>query len=320
MQALRFAAFTLTLALLAGCGGAQIGAIPQNAATLAQAHQSGKSWMLPEAKNEDLVYTSDDLGNILVLSYPKLKQVGHISVPAYTQGLCVDAVGDVFVPAFTYGKSTQGYVYEFAHGGSNPIQVLTDGAVESAGCAIDPVTGNLAVTDYVGVNIFANAQGNPTSYTVPNTVPQWAAYDPAGDLFVDGGVSVAVLPKGSSTFSDVTFKDSLYGESLQWNDGCLTIVGLHSKLDDEPIYRTQISGTNGTVVGTTTLKVHRWGYDGNGQVLIQGSKILGAGDHHHSLAVWHYPQGGNTIRNPVKNFTPWGVVISVAPSRSRTRH
>ncbi len=55
------------IALLAGCGGAQppIGAplpMPQSSAIVTHADRSG-SWMLPEAKSEDLLYVANLANN-----------------------------------------------------------------------------------------------------------------------------------------------------------------------------------------------------------------------------------------------------------------
>jgi len=236
-----------------------------------------------------------------------------------TQGECVDGSGDVFVPAWTPEQSVQSYIYEFAHGGTKPIQILTDGTVLNTSCAIDPTTGDLAVTYFRGVAIFPNAQGTPTFYSVPNYGAQWSAYDPDGDLFVSNG-KVAVLPKGENQFASVTFNESVDAASIQWNDGYLTMVGYHGNpAKYEPVYRAQLSGTNGIIVGTTNLKTRKWAYDGNGQVWIQDKKIMGAGTHHLNLNVWRYPQGGNATKIAVKHFTPWGVVVSHAPSHSRGR-
>jgi len=71
MRALRFTTLALAFAMFAGCGQSGT-SIPQSRSP--QAHQLGKSWMLPEAKNEDLLYVSDDAGNILILSYPTLSK------------------------------------------------------------------------------------------------------------------------------------------------------------------------------------------------------------------------------------------------------
>jgi hypothetical protein len=70
-------------ALLAGCGGSQPpigspGAMPQSPAIATHADRSG-SWMLPEARRDDLLYVDagDGVGTY-VFSYPEGKRVGEI--------------------------------------------------------------------------------------------------------------------------------------------------------------------------------------------------------------------------------------------------
>jgi hypothetical protein len=59
------------------------------------------------------------------------------------------------------------YVVEYAHGGESPIKTLgTDGP--GVGCAIDPVTGNLAVVNFEAgkgsdIQVWENASGTPTT-------------------------------------------------------------------------------------------------------------------------------------------------------------
>jgi hypothetical protein len=65
--------------LLAGSGGSQPpGAIAQTSVIAAQGER-GESWMLPEAKNEALLYTSTEKG-VYITSYPRGKLVGTLAV------------------------------------------------------------------------------------------------------------------------------------------------------------------------------------------------------------------------------------------------
>ena len=91
-------------AMLIGCGVSQPpvgapGAMRQSTAVATHAAPD-TSWMLPEAKSEDLVYVSS-LDNVYVLSYPELKEVGHLT-DAGGFGLCSDTNGNVFAPSY-YG-------------------------------------------------------------------------------------------------------------------------------------------------------------------------------------------------------------------------
>lgn len=142
--------FAAAIIALAGCSSnpAQV-APPVNAAQnhAAQYQTNSRGWMLSRAQNMNLLYVSDQdaPGKLLAFSYPQGELVGEVTVPSdYPGGLCSDSVGDVFVT--TFGPYSQSYVYEYAHGGTEPIATLVDPG-DSNGCAIDPKTGNLAVTN-----------------------------------------------------------------------------------------------------------------------------------------------------------------------------
>jgi hypothetical protein len=203
MRSLDFGRYALTscvaTAMLAGCGGSQPpigapGAMPQTAAITTRAER-GTSWMLPEAKTDDLLYASNQYGygpnGVFIFSYKRGKQVGFLSgFPATVAGLCSDKAGDVFVVTNSYNSSGGNYIYEFAHGASEPSATLDDGAGDPFGCAVDPTTGNLAVTNYVGfgsggygnVAIYQDASGSPSIYSDDSwiTNPQFGAYDGNG--------------------------------------------------------------------------------------------------------------------------------------------
>jgi hypothetical protein len=325
----------LAVALMAGCGGTQqvTGALPQGVVTKPPtAHwTTGKSWMLSDAKGDDLLYTSDDVGHVYVYSYPALRLVGQLGGfgSVATQGLCVDGQANIFVP--TGVSSVSGYVYEFSHGGLSPIATLDDPGW-GAGCSVDPTTGNLAVANYFSPNdepyyhgdiaIYAGAQGTPRIYTSPYVNWYWwAAYDDKGDLFVDGngygasGFPLAELPAGGGAFKDISLDRSFAPYSLQWNKGNLIIASGGDSDDALSIYQVKVSGARGRIVKTTSLRTRSLGYDGNGQFWIHDRKVIGPGRNHNVLDLWRYPSGGFVRRRLVKHFSPWGVVISVAPSQ-----
>src|ERR1700691_6238626 len=124
MRSLDFGRYALsacvTVAMLAGCGSqAPIGApgaTPQRQAVGAYAER-GKSWMLPEAKDEDLLYSGQD--PVYVFSYPSGKAVGSLYTGAPTDGMCSDEKGDVFLTGQQGSSLT-----EYAHGGSQPVAYL----------------------------------------------------------------------------------------------------------------------------------------------------------------------------------------------------
>ena len=169
-------------ALLSACGGSQSliaapGAMPQTHATA----DRGGSWMLPEAKSSTLLYVGTG-DNVYVLSYPQGKLIGSLNVSG--NDLCSDKTGDVFIP-------TGGYqILEYAHGGASPIQTLETGDIP-LGCAVDPTTGNLAVTQEASgageVAVFANAK-YPSTWYRDSFIYTYGlcGYDDQGNLFIDG--------------------------------------------------------------------------------------------------------------------------------------
>ena len=133
------------LAVFAGCGGSQPpitapGAMAQSRAVAQHAGGAGHnaSWMLPEAKNEDLLYVTN-YSVVTVYTYPQGKLVGTLRGFNSASGACVDAAGDVFVANFKPFA-----VYEYAHGGTK--RIATYKGVGAYSCALDPVSGDLAVT------------------------------------------------------------------------------------------------------------------------------------------------------------------------------
>jgi hypothetical protein len=175
-------------ALLTGCGGSQPpisdpGAMPQSR-LIAMHADRGKSWMLPEAKRDNLLYVADKGSNdVYVYSYPSGKLVGTLTGLS-PGGDCVDKAGDVWIVSWPDS------LYEFAHGGTSPIATLSvTGNAELISCSVDQLTGNLAVTSwYANVLIFPQAKGTPTTYRARWYSHQYCVYDPSGNLYISGTV------------------------------------------------------------------------------------------------------------------------------------
>lgn len=298
---------------LAGCGGTGA-AVPQGAMTQSRAHRASSSY-------GDLLYVSDHANtDILMLTYPQGKQVGTIDPPDLVWNLCSDSSGNVWVPS-------EEAVYEYAHGGTQIVQTLNASGLFMSACAVDPTTGNLAVVGegHYGtptLAIWANAQGTPTTYTLPFFL--WSAsYDDSGDLFMDGynasqPFQFAELPKGSSTFTNITLdQPAQHPGNVQW-DGKYVAVGAvnprNAKGHTHVIYRVRISGSVGHVAQTVVLyhnnAVLGSSIEGNTIVAVQKKVhgVLGA------VAFWKYPQGRRPFQE-VSGFTEaWGLTISVPPS------
>jgi hypothetical protein len=320
--------------------------MPQGPAVATHAERSG-SWMLSEAKSEDLLYVSSSSGVsgiVRVYSYPHGRRIGTLTSLTYANGECVDPAGDVFIIESSGSASAGSTVYEYAHGGSTPIATLADPGA-GFGCAVDSTTGNLAVANttdpsnpnhgYGDVAIYAGAQGRPTMYRDPDLSTFWyCGYDDQGNLYLsvsqDAGreAQLVRLATGSSSFEPISLNQVLYtGQlgflfvpSVQWDGEHITVSSASKSADDGytgviSVYRLSISGSAATIIGTTKLESEK--DIQRGESWIQGKNIIGIDQYHgDNVSSWPYPSGGLSphtiarIKNAVFGF---GVTVSIAP-------
>jgi hypothetical protein len=281
-----------------GDASAYQASIPLGSAAAREGGDPSKSWMLPEAKHEDLLYVSDNSYEVVyVFSYPAGRKVGTLVVGGEPAGECVDKAGDVWITRF---RTTS--VVEYAHGGTTKIGAVSTYPNPPWGCAVDPTTGNLAVTNTEGsVGVYANAQGTPTLYTVhgDNYGFTFCTYDDSGNLFATAPYSyIAELPKGSSEMTNLKLDFPrnpfvLDPWSIQWDKQrkYLAVARPRHVTGFTDIYHVRVSGTTGHLVGTTSLPkaipyVQYW---------IEGAKILGA-DSGKRVESWPYPAGGKPTK------------------------
>ena len=313
--------------LLAGCGGSQPpigapGAMPQSHATATRAAR-GESWMLPEAESENLMYVSDPgLGGVVVYSYqpPRYKFVGFLSDPSYPLGECVDKAQDVFI-------TSGGAIFEYPHGGSSPVRILGDPAGTPNSCAVDPVTGNLAVTaggrtisGSIALAVYKNGKGKPTLYQAPQfNYMLFCSYDAKGNLFVDGGTAasnaflLAELPKGGTTFTMIGVDQPIESPAggVEWY-GRHLLVGDNFK---KVIYKYNIKAHQAKEVAAVSLT----GAFNVVQFLVRNSRLISPSGNIEGrsgfVALYQFPQGGSPVRN-LSNFSgPYAVVVSSTPPR-----
>jgi hypothetical protein len=292
--------YVVALALLSGCGGPgpapmPVGASSASSSSARHSHYA-KSWMLREAVSETLLYYTDGGDNVYVLGYPGGKLVGTLTGFDGSQGVCSDANGNVFVTTY----STED-VLEYAHGGTQQIAKLPDYGYYPLGCAVDPVTGNLAVANIEAMNyqsgnvaIYAGAKGKPTDYAAPGvTTDDWVAYDTSGNLYVNGN-ALAEMPYGSQQFTGISLAVS--GDGIQWDGQYLALVNPTSKV----VYRIAVSGSSGTVVGTVNFS-GLFTRLGTNFALQSGKAVIpfGAGNRHEisRLGLFKYPKGGKLQRS-----------------------
>ncbi len=301
-------------ALLGGCGGSQppIGALGEMVQAPAEATHAdpGRSWMLPGTSSDDLLYVTTAGNVVYVLAYPSGKLVGKLTGNGFswTFGDCVDGAGDVFITNTGLSGGGTSEVVEFAHGGTTPIKALTNVEQSPLGCAVDPVTGNLAVTGYDGtftsaVDIYANAHGKPTVYASAADAMA-CTYDSNGNLFVyeDAPPDTFVLqelPYGSQTLQNISVNAPInpFGSGIQWDGKDLAIGSPPYPHTHQPvrIYRVHVSGSSGTVVGKADLKKADTNLDQGFFALDQGKIVQPAGRRADSIYLYKYPKGGLPI-------------------------
>jgi hypothetical protein len=312
---------TIAAALLAGCGGSQppiggTGTMPQGRAFATHAAR-GVSWILPEAKSRDLLYAATG-DNVYVLAYPSGKLMGSLNVSG--SNICSDQNGNVFIP-------TNGYVIlEYAHGDKYPIQTLHGGDIP-LGCAVDPTTGNLAVTQEASgageVAIFPNAKEPATWYQDSDIYTYGlCGYDNRGNLFVDGngtGNYIAELPKGGSTFKNYALGDNFDTFGSIQRDGRDLIF---SSATTHQVVRLSFRKSSFKVLRTTQITGWQNNYSGHWpyvQTWLQGHAFIAQSSSLAVLGLWRYPAGGKALKTlgPFKsgNVSIYGVAVSLPPSR-----
>ncbi len=291
------------------------------------------SWISADAaKSKALLYVSDYSyfkNEVDVFSYPAGKLVGTLTTDMLNpDGLCVDKKNDVWVVNNT---PNQADVVEFKHGGTTPIATLGDPGESAISCAIDPTTGNLAVTSggnlsggTGAVAVYAQAKGTPQMYTDPKIFEVfWCGYDDKGNLFVDGqpsnngyGFQFAELPRGKKTFTNITFKGGTinFPGQIQW-DGKYVLVGDQEAQgqgmsETSAVYET--TGAGGQIVKKISLK----NSTDVSEYLVQGGTLIGPNSLGGSLSggnvlFYKYPAGGAPTKKLTFGFDyPIGLVIS----------
>jgi len=306
--------------IIAGCGEAQMrpmtpGAPLQNSARLA--HDERRSWMLPEAGNDDLLYLSDvSTNDVEVFSYPRGHLVGTLTGFGAPRSECADREGNVWI-ADTVGFD----VIEYPHGGDKPIVALsTPGAPR--GCSVDPKTGDLAVTGGINGVILAvyrrrvhGGWNDPKKYTDASIQrAAFCGYDAHGDLFLDGAdkarggsFRLAELPRHREKLVDIAVTASIAAPGqVQW-DGQNVAVG-DTGVVPSVIYQFSVTGGSAMQIGSTSLG----GTQSVRQFWIAGPRVIGP-DFDANVDVWKYPAGGS----PVKRITTvrgYGAAVSPAVS------
>jgi hypothetical protein len=305
------------------------GCVGQQSQTIPQAGQSGvssslkqsrlSSWMAPAVSSSDLLYVTNANGTVTVYSYPKGKLVGTLTGFEDARGACVDKAGNVYI---TDGNT--GTISEFAHGATKPLRKVRDLQYRPNGCSIDPVTGNLAVSNYEtdnnypgNLSIYRRAKGFARAFIAQDFYYYlFTSYDGTGNAYVDGLFSIygenfefATLHKKSGTLNNVTLPANInYPGGIVW-DGKYLAVGDQAT---QTIYEFAIANGKFTLHNTTVLNgavtVEQFAIDG--ATLVAPNQGLTGNS---NVLFYNYPAGGSptkTITNGI--VAPRAVAISLA--------
>ncbi|HEY2473473.1 MAG TPA: hypothetical protein VGI19_01610 [Candidatus Cybelea sp.] len=318
------AVFAALLAF-AGCSSISTSLTPATAAAPAS-RQSG-SWMAKGLTNVALLYVTNIDGLVNVYDYSTHKLVGVLTAFAWPMGECADKNGNVYI--LDYSNKT---IYEYAHGGTKPIHTISDSYWPSD-CAIDPKTGNLAITNYGNQNdgnvaIYVHAKGQPIYYGTGSDFNA-CGYDKYGDLLAAGysgsQAKFYYLTAHSKNFGEI----SLPGPKSSWSWSNIYAILWDGKyFDVDPGFR-YTSGTS--AIYRYTINIKGVYHD---EIPLSGNGVLGPVALYSStlkakptqivgtsrgasntgyLTYWKYPAGGSPIYQTSKYLDdPYGIVVSPA--------
>jgi hypothetical protein len=365
MRISRFGPFTLGVLAVAGVftgcvsGGSQSGALGHNGLIPTQSAAAGiaalpagifkdgmagprepdhrKSWISPDIESvHKLLFVSDALNVVWIYKLPSLEIKGILTGFQAPNGMCSDGKGSVWITMSGFEQ-----IWKLAHNGTI-VSILQDTVGTPVACAVDPTTGNLAVSN-VGNNnpppiggsilVYPRAAGVPTEYYCISCLIAYGyvGYDTRGNLFVDGknGYNVfalAELPAGSSATDQLKALNieggTLYDQGMvEWDAaGHYLVIGDQSCDNKRAtcVYRAKIVGSTAKVIGRTTL------LDSKGnpicdmvQGTLDGNNIVGSDTdggicgHPSGTDLWPFPAGGPaTHYNDIYDYEPVGAAIS----------
>jgi hypothetical protein len=308
-----FTAFGCAAALvLGGCGSLQ----PPAAGA---AQRQGASPMKTSLSKQDLIYVTNRDSEVTVYSLATQTLVAVLTRFTSPMGECVDAGGNVYIT-----DSSAEEVFEYAHGGSKPVKTFDDSPDTPHTCAVDPITGSLAVANDDGssregnIAIWPQGSDQPTRYT-NSTLDNFVgcAYDANGNLLTTNGGAFAWLVHGGSTLVNIVIPPAKAGgkwgglAGIQWDGRFFVLDG------GQYVYRVSVLHGLGYYIGYINLNTD--GETGPYWIFIPKSKsqspqILGGtyvGNSQYDVESFNYPGGDGPLFQITHGIDiPFGVVVS----------
>ncbi len=267
--------------VLGACGGSQLpvgapGAVSNTG--FASPLERAKSWMMPAAqKASSLLYISNwGTSDVTVYTYADgggLVLVGTLTGFSLPGGLCSDSKGNVWIPDVNSRR-----LYEYAHGGTSPIETIQQSSGYPYDCAVDPTTGNLAVASqhpngkyqsYSVVYVYPKGSKTARRYSTVHGFKYvyFVAYDNASNLYADGTPcfrdncyyerngppGLYKLPNGGSEFERLDLRGATLHQptAINWVKPTLLLGDRNfQNQGTSGAYKVFVSGSKATVVGT----------------------------------------------------------------------
>jgi hypothetical protein len=272
MDALRLSdrvlATSVAITIMTACGGLQPpigapGAMTQSQTSAASTHaKRGASWMLPEAKGDDLLYVSGPTDSVYIYSYSSRKPVGTLTGFSEPYGQCVDKTGNIWIT--NYGADN---VLKFAHGGTSVLRTLNTKG-QPVGCSVAP-NGNLAVAVQTGygvwaIEVFKKKSGTGITYKNDHCAEPWTpGYDLMSNLYFEGKkmyryrsytVHVCELPAGASAIRRVSFNKKIvdFG-AVMWDGRYVALADTTNTLHTYVYQAKEASSGDLMLKGTTEI-------------------------------------------------------------------
>ena len=280
------------MAILAGCGDLQPGAVQAGAPFAAARRDNAKG-------GKRVFFSAIDSGHsarIFIFTYPDLKLVSYVQ-GVTGSGLCTDHQGNVWV-------ATGPNIEEISYDGAL-LGIEQDRYGLAFGCAVDIGSDTLALTNSNGNVVLLPGDGSQSGIAYPTglTATYYCAYDNQGNLFVTGlngqKPELLELPSGKPSFTKLSIDKPIDGAyDIEWDGSHLALEASH-KGNVITIYQLSVAGNQATVTQTTHLAAQDYRFWPQGyQFAIAGGTVLqSAGHNSKRLELWHYPAGGNAYRH-----------------------
>jgi hypothetical protein len=295
-----------------GCAGQTGSGVPYGAPGLIASN--GDTFDRTGARS--FLYVSDaGSGYVQVYNWPKPGKNPIATLTGFSepQGLCSDG-NNAYITS-----TTAGAIVEYAAGASTPSRTIDDPYGLPIACSVDPVSGDLAVSNILSESygagslaIYPKAQGKPRKVTSKRFQQfGFVQYDGSGNLFIEGSDSqftsnYAEIPAGSKRIKVIcsNSQSAEFTDSLGW-DGTYIVRG-----GTNGVYRTKVCKT----VGFTPLT----GGSDVIQFTIAGNALIAPDAGNLNVGIYPYPKGGAAELTLSGFSQPIGAtVVSRAPSNHR---